>query len=100
MRLEDEAAFTLATMKAVITQLKTDQKATQEKLVAAERRAEEKARKFEILAREIDLGLIIFDAAGLYIFLQPPGTQTAGHGHVVAAPLRGDFPRNSRLIRP
>ena len=30
VRVEDEAAFTLATVQGVITQLKTDQKATQE----------------------------------------------------------------------
>ncbi len=68
IRLEDEAAFTLATIKSVVTQLKTGQKATEEKLAAADRRAEEKARQFEILAREIDLGLIIFDAQGYISF--------------------------------
>ena len=71
VRVEDEAAFTLATVKAVITQLKADQKATQEKLVAAERRAEENARKFELLAREIDYGLMIFDAEGFITFSNP-----------------------------
>jgi PAS domain-containing protein len=71
VRLEDEAAFTLATIKAVVTQLKADQKATQEKLVVAERQAEEKARQFEILAREIDLGLISFDAQGYISFSNP-----------------------------
>jgi PAS domain-containing protein len=68
VRLEDEAAFTLATIKAVVTQLKADQKTTLEKLVVAERRAEENARNFELLAREIDLGLIIFDAQGYISF--------------------------------
>ncbi|HXW16026.1 MAG TPA: PAS domain-containing protein [Terriglobia bacterium] len=68
IRLEDEAAFTLATIKSVVTQLKADQKATGEKLAAAERRAEEKARQFELLAREMDLGLVIFDAQGYISF--------------------------------
>jgi PAS domain-containing protein len=72
VRAADEAAFTLATIRAVVTQLKADQKATQEKLVLAERRAEENARKFEILAREIDYGLMIFDAEGYISFSNPP----------------------------
>lgn len=71
VRVEDEAAFTLATVNAVITQLKTEQKLTQEKLVAAERRAEENARKFELLAREIDYGLMVFDAEGFISFANP-----------------------------
>jgi len=72
VRVEDEAAFTLATVKAVIAQLKAEQKTTQEKLVVAERRAEENARKFELLAREIDDGLMIFDAEGFITFSNPP----------------------------
>jgi PAS domain S-box-containing protein len=72
VRVEDEAAFTLATIRAVVTQLKTDLKATQEKLVAAERHAEENTRKFELLAREIDSGLMVFDAAGFISFSNPP----------------------------
>jgi len=71
VRVEDEAAFTLATVQGVITQLKTDQKATQERLVAAERRGEQYAHKFELLAREIDYGLLIFDAGGYVTFSNP-----------------------------
>ena len=71
VRVEDEAAFTLATVNAVITQLKAEQKSTQEKLIAAERRAEENARKFELLAREIDFGLMVFDAEGFIGFSNP-----------------------------
>jgi PAS domain-containing protein len=71
VRVEDEAAFTLATVKGVIAQLKADQKVTQEKLVAAERRAEENTHKFELLAREIDFGLMIFDAEGFITFSNP-----------------------------
>ncbi|MGO8789587.1 MAG: hypothetical protein ACLQVL_19680 [Terriglobia bacterium] len=66
--VEDEAAFTLATVNAVITQLKAEQKSTQEKFIAAERRAEENARKFELLAREIDFGLMVLDAEGFIGF--------------------------------
>ncbi len=71
VRVQDEAAFTLATVKAVITQLKTDQQVTQEKLVAAERRADENARKFDLIAREVDFGLMIFDAEGFIAFSNP-----------------------------
>jgi len=71
VRLEDEAAFTFAAVKGVVTQLKTEQKATQEQLIAAERRAEENARKFELLAREIDFGLMVFDAGGFITFSNP-----------------------------
>ncbi len=71
VRLEDEAAFTLATIRAVVTQLKADLKGTQEELVAAERHAEENARKFDLLAREIDYGLMIFDAEGFIGFSNP-----------------------------
>jgi len=71
VRVEDEAAFTLATIRTVVTQLKGDLKATQENLVAAERHAEENARKFELLAREIDSGLMVFDAAGFISFSNP-----------------------------
>jgi len=71
VRIEDEAAFTLATVKGVLAQLKAEQKATQEKLLAAERRAGEITRKFDLLAREIDYGLMIFDAQGFITFSNP-----------------------------
>jgi PAS domain-containing protein len=71
LRVGDEAAFALGTVKGVITQLKAEQKDTQEKLVAAERRADENARKFDLLAREIDFGLMIFDAEGFITFSNP-----------------------------
>jgi len=71
IRVEDEAAFTLATIKSVVTQLKTDQKSLQDKLAVAERNAEENARKFELIAREIEDGLIVFDAQGFISFSNP-----------------------------
>jgi PAS domain-containing protein len=71
LRVKDEAAFTLATVKEVITQLKAEQKVTQEKLAVAERRAEENTRKFDLLGREINFGLIIFDAEGFITFSNP-----------------------------
>lgn len=71
LNVEDEAAFSLETVKGVIAQLKAEQKAHQEKLAAAERRADENARKFELVAREIDYGLIIFDAQGFITFSNP-----------------------------
>jgi PAS domain-containing protein len=69
--IQDEAAFTLTTIKSVVIQLKTDQKELQEKLLAAERRSDENARKFELVAREIDYGLIVFDAQGYISFSNP-----------------------------
>src|ERR1035438_7213393 len=71
LRVEDEAAFTLTTIKSVVTQLKADQKESQEKLLAAERRADENTRKFEIIAREIEHGLTVFDAQGYISFSNP-----------------------------
>jgi PAS domain-containing protein len=71
LRVDDEAAFTLATVKGVVTELKSEQKAAQEKLLGAERRAEENARKFELLAGEIDYGLMIFDSGGFVTFSNP-----------------------------
>ena len=73
--VEDEAAFTLTAIKSVVTQLKAEQKESQEKLLAAERRADENARKFEIIAREIEHGLIVFDAQG-YISSSNPLART------------------------
>jgi PAS domain-containing protein len=69
--MKDEAAFTLATVKGVLTQLKADQKVMQEKLIAEERRAEENTRKFELLAREIEYGLLVFNAEGYVTFSNP-----------------------------
>ncbi len=71
IRPEDEAAFTLTTIKSVVTQLKAEQKTLQEQLAAAERNAEATTRKLELLAREIEQGLIVFDAQG-YIALSNP----------------------------
>jgi PAS domain-containing protein len=71
VRLKDEAAITLVTVKGVLTQVRAEQKVTQEKLAAAERRAEENARKFELLSREIDFGLMIFDSEGYIAFSNP-----------------------------
>ncbi len=70
-RVGDDAIFASAAVKGVITQLKEEQKTTQEKLAAAERRAEENARKFDLLAREIGFGLMLFDAEGFITFSNP-----------------------------
>jgi PAS domain-containing protein len=75
VRLEGDAGFALTTVQGVIAELKSDQKATQEKLVAAERRADENAHKFELLARELDCGLMIFDPAGYVTFSNPLARQ-------------------------
>ncbi len=64
IRIEDESAFTLNTIKSVMTQLKTEQQTLQEAVRAAERHAASVSRHLEIIAREIDQGLIIFDSQG------------------------------------
>jgi PAS domain-containing protein len=69
--VEDEAAFTLTTIKSVVTQLKAEQKELQEKLLDEERRADQNARKFELIVREIEHGLIVFDAQGYLSFSNP-----------------------------
>jgi PAS domain-containing protein len=71
VRVDDEAAFTLATVKGVLTQLKAEQKSAQEKLVEAERRADENHRRFEVLASEFEHGLMVFDAQGFISFSNP-----------------------------
>jgi PAS domain-containing protein len=68
VRVEDETAFTLATLQGVIIQLKREQKTAQEKLLATDLRAEENTRKFELIAREINQGLMIFDRQGFVTF--------------------------------
>jgi PAS domain-containing protein len=69
--VENEATFTLAAIKSVVTQLKAEQKELQEKLLAEERRADQNAHKFELIAREIEHGLIVFDAQGYISFSNP-----------------------------
>jgi PAS domain-containing protein len=64
VRVENEAAFTLAALQAVIAEVKNELKTAQERLSAAERRADQDARKFEFIAREVDEGLMVFDREG------------------------------------
>jgi PAS domain-containing protein len=64
VRVDDETAFTIATMQAVITELKAAERMTQEKLSRAEQRADQNARKTDLIAREIDQAMIIFDGLG------------------------------------
>jgi PAS domain-containing protein len=71
VRFQDETAFTLTTLKAVVTQLKADLTAIQEKLIEAERSAEQSHRRFELVAREFEHGLMIFDAQGFITFSNP-----------------------------
>jgi len=68
VRANDETGFTLAAMQAVIGQVKSEQKETQAKLVAAEQRADEYSRRYELVAREIEQGLIVFDRQGFITF--------------------------------
>lgn len=70
-RTDNSQAFVLATMQGVITGLREDQKKTQDSLRACERRAEESARQVELMAREIEEGLMIFDAQGFLSLVNP-----------------------------
>lgn len=78
IRVEDEAAFTLAAIKSVVTQLKTEQKTLQEQLAAAQRNAEDNSRKIELVAREIDQGLIVFNPQGYISFSNPLARKMLG----------------------
>jgi PAS domain-containing protein len=101
VRVEDEAAFSLETVKSVIAQLKTEQKTLQEKLVEAERRAEMNARKFDLLAREIDYGLITFDDQGMITFSNSLVREVLGvdtWSRRRFTEIFRDFPELSRLI--
>ena len=71
VRFQDETAVTLTTLKAVVTRLKVDQTAMQEKLIVAELSAQESLRRFELVAREFEHGLMIFDARGFIAFSNP-----------------------------
>src|ERR1035441_7201269 len=71
VRFQDETAVTLTTLKAVVTRLKVDQTAMQEKLIVAELSAQESLRRFELVAREFEHGLMIFDARGFITFSNP-----------------------------
>ena len=64
VRVDDETAFPIAAMQAVIMQLKAAEKATLEKLTRAEQRADQNARQTELIAREIDQAMVIFEGTG------------------------------------
>jgi PAS domain-containing protein len=68
LKVEDEAAFTLNTIKSVVTQLKTEQQNLQEALRSAERHAASSTRHVKVIAGEIEQGLIIFDPQGYISF--------------------------------
>jgi hypothetical protein len=72
LRDEDDTAFIIATLQAVIAQLKTTGKHLGEKLAAAERRADQNARQTDMIAREIDEAMIIFDAMGFIAHASAP----------------------------
>jgi len=71
VREENETAFTLAAMQAVIAQVRSEQKSTAEKLLGAERRVDELARRFEAIVREMDQALLIFGRDGFVSAANP-----------------------------
>jgi PAS domain-containing protein len=102
VRAENETAFTLATMQAVIAQLKDEHKTTQARLAAAERRAEQKARKVALLVQEMDRGLVIFDSEGFLIQSNAPARELLGPdawSHRRYAELFQSIPKLVELVR-
>ena len=66
-RAQDEAAFAVATLQGVITNLKAQQQELREELRATRERAKEIAHLSEIMIREMPGGLLVFDRAGFII---------------------------------
>ena len=67
-RAEDSEAFMLAGLQALIASLREEQKKISELLRSSELRADECARRIELITREIEEGLLLFDREG-YISL-------------------------------
>jgi len=67
-RAEESEAFMLAGLQALIASLREEQKKTSELLRSSELRADECARRIELITREIEEGLLVFDREG-YISL-------------------------------
>jgi PAS domain-containing protein len=70
-RAENSQAFALATLQGVIASVREEQKKTANLLRVSELRAEESARKAELIAREIEEGLVIFDGQGFISLANP-----------------------------
>jgi PAS domain-containing protein len=78
VRAENEEAFTLAAMQGVIAQLRSEQKSAQEKLLAAEREADELARRLEVIVREMDQAVLIFNKQGFASGANPRARDVLG----------------------
>ena len=87
VRVDDETAFPIAAMQAVIMQLKAAEKATLEKLTRAEQRADQNARQTELIAREIDQAMVIFEGTGFMAHASARVRDLLRHRHVVTPPL-------------
>jgi len=74
-RAADSRAFMLATLQGVVADLREEQKKTQDLLRASELRAEESVRRAELIAQEIEDGLLVFDREG-FIGLANPAART------------------------
>lgn len=71
VRVDDQNAFALAAMQAVIGSMKEEQKKTLDSLRAAQQLAEDALRKLEIISQEMQQGLIIFDREGFIRMANP-----------------------------
>ena len=78
VRAENEAAFTVAALQAVIAQVRSEQKATQEKLLAVERESDELARRLDVVVREMDQAVLIFNQQGFVSAANPRARDLLG----------------------
>jgi len=74
-RAENSEAFMLAGLQALIASLREEQKKTSDLLRASELRSEESAARVDLIAREIEEGLLLFDRQG-FIGLANPAVRT------------------------
>ena len=71
VRVDDQTAFALAAMQGLIGSMKEEQKKTLHSLHAAQELAEDALRKLEVVAQEMEQGLIIFDRQGFIRMANP-----------------------------
>jgi PAS domain-containing protein len=69
--IQDDTSFALAAMQGVISSLNQGRKRTQESLQATQQRAEETLRKLEVIAQEMEQGLLVFDRQGFISLANP-----------------------------
>jgi PAS domain-containing protein len=71
IRVDDQTAFALAALQGLIGSMKEEQKKTLHSLHATQQLAEDALRKLEVVAQEMEQGLIIFDRQGFIRMANP-----------------------------